>query len=258
MRRPIPAAVSAGATSPRRAAPVAVSIAVGAGAVISGLAVAIVVMMRLFGPHGSTLFPPHPAAVMVSEVPEQPVPQSAAVPGDSLAAPPTASPAPEPVMPSVSEPPPPAPGPGTHPLHAGSRKPSDRSADGALAADPTVVVPVERIHTETQSAGESAPTPPPASTTAPAAGGEPAILCGQVIDPDRHPIVRAQVMMADVRVVALTDRSGRFCLTAPAGQRTLSVMALGFTSSRRVVTMGKRTAELTITLRAVAPFPTAH
>jgi len=79
-----------------------------------------------------------------------------------------------------------------------------------------------------------------------------------VIDPDRHPIVRAQVMMADVRVVALTDRSGRFCLTAPAGQRTLSVMALGFTSSRRVVTMGKRTAELTITLRAVAPFPTAH
>jgi len=66
------------------------------------------------------------------------------------------------------------------------------------------------------------------------------------------------VMMADVGVVVLTDRAGRFCLTAPAGERTLSVVALGFSPARRLVSLGKRTAELSITLKSAAPFPTPH
>jgi hypothetical protein len=252
-RRPIPAAGDAVGTSPRRGTPVAISIAIGVGAFIAGLAVAIVVVMRLFGPGGSTLFPRHPApAVPVSAAPETPAPEPAPAPVDTVAAVP--APAPAPVMSVAPAPPPPSPRPSAHPRHAAARKPSDHSGDAALSAEPTVVVPVERVHTETQSPGGSEPAP--AAPAAPAS--EPAILCGQVSDSDGHPIVRAQVMMADVGVVVLTDRSGRFCLTAPAGERTLSVVALGFTSSRRVVTMGKHTAELSITLKAAAPFPTAH
>jgi hypothetical protein len=79
-----------------------------------------------------------------------------------------------------------------------------------------------------------------------------------VLDTDGHPVARAQVMMADVGVVVLTDRAGRFCLAAPAGARTLSVVALGFTSQRRLVTLGKSTPELSVTLASAAPYPTPH
>jgi hypothetical protein len=83
-------------------------------------------------------------------------------------------------------------------------------------------------------------------------------LCGLVSDTDGHPVAGAQVMMADVGVVVLTDRAGRFCLTAPAGARTLSVVALGFTPSRRLVSLEKHTPELSVMLEAAAPFPTPH
>ena len=87
-----------------------------------------------------------------------------------------------------------------------------------------MVVPVERVQTVTQSPGEPSATPAPATTTA----------------------------------TARTDESTWYTVSAPAGARTLSVMALGFTPSRRVVTMGRHTAELSITLKAAAPFPTTH
>ena len=46
------------------------------------------------------------------------------------------------------------------------------------------------------------------------------LLCGVVRDEEHHPIAGARVMMADVGVVVVTDRVGRFCLTAPRGVRT--------------------------------------
>jgi hypothetical protein len=64
-------------------------------------------------------------------------------------------------------------------------------------------------------------------------------------------------MMADVGVVVVTDRVGRFCLTAPRGVRTLSVIALGFGTHRETVSVGRRTSELSVTLRTASPAPRA-
>jgi hypothetical protein len=60
------------------------------------------------------------------------------------------------------------------------------------------------------------------------------------------------VLLADLQLGALTDRNGRFCLSAPIGARTVSVIALGFATQRRVVTIGARTPELAVTLRSAA------
>ncbi|MGH7741938.1 MAG: carboxypeptidase-like regulatory domain-containing protein, partial [Candidatus Eiseniibacteriota bacterium] len=76
------------------------------------------------------------------------------------------------------------------------------------------------------------------------------LLCGTVRDEEHHAIAGARVMMADVGVVVVTDRTGRFCLTAPRGARPLSVIALGFGTHRETVTVGRRTSELSVTLRA--------
>jgi hypothetical protein len=131
----------------------------------------------------------------------------------------------------------------------------DSADNAALNAPGTTLIPVHVIRTETVAASP----PRPESAAAPAPPAPPAelgVLCGLVLDTDGHPVARAQVMMADVGVVVLTDRAGRFCLTAPVGERTLSVVALGFTTARRLVTLGKRTPELSVTLKSAAPFPT--
>jgi carboxypeptidase family protein len=85
-----------------------------------------------------------------------------------------------------------------------------------------------------------------------AAAPERGLLCGRVRDESGMPIVGAQVLLADVRVGALTDRSGRFCISVPIGSRTLSVIALGFTTERRVVKVARSTAEFAVTLRSAA------
>jgi hypothetical protein len=136
-----------------------------------------------------------------------------------------------------------------HPAPAASNPGQDASESGST------VIPVQVIRTETASSTAPAAPPPPAAPTAPAELG---ILCGVVLDSDGRAVARAQVMMADVGVVVLTDRAGRFCLTAPAGERTLSVVALGFSPARRLVSLGKRTPELSVTLKSAAPFPTPH
>jgi len=75
------------------------------------------------------------------------------------------------------------------------------------------------------------------------------LLCGTVHDDEHRPVAGARVMMAEVGVVVVTDRVGRFCLTAPRGTRTLSVIALGYTTHRQSVSVGRRTSELNVTLR---------
>jgi len=95
----------------------------------------------------------------------------------------------------------------------------------------------------------SAPPPP---SVPPPAGPERGILCGQVRDERGVPIVRAQVLLADLRVGVLTDPHGRFCISVPIGSRTVSVIALGFTTQRRTVTVKLKTKELAVTLRSAA------
>ena len=92
----------------------------------------------------------------------------------------------------------------------------------------------------------------PSPTVPHAAAPERGILCGRVRDESGMPVVGAQVLLADVRVGALTDRSGRFCISVPVGSRTLSVIALGFTTERRLVEVARSTPELAVTLRSAA------
>lgn len=89
------------------------------------------------------------------------------------------------------------------------------------------------------------PPPPPA---------ESGMVCGEVRDRDGNPVASAQVMMSDVGVVVLTDRAGRFCMSVPVGERTLSVLAMGFLPKHRPLSVQKRTPELTIQLESAPPF----
>jgi hypothetical protein len=107
----------------------------------------------------------------------------------------------------------------------------------------------------TRAASTAAPRKPlesPTSTEIPVSLG---LLCGEVRDREGRPVAGAQVMMADLGVVLITDRSGRFCLAAPVGDRTLSVLALGFTPLHQPVSVRKQNAELVLTLDSATPYP---
>jgi len=75
-------------------------------------------------------------------------------------------------------------------------------------------------------------------------------LCGEVRDASGRPVGGAQVTVADVGRTATSDARGAFCLEAPGGEHTLSVMAVGFAESRQTVTVGA-TPAVRVTLDAV-------
>ncbi len=83
------------------------------------------------------------------------------------------------------------------------------------------------------------------------AAGE-ARLCGEVRDAAGRPVAGAQVTVADVGRTATTDARGAFCVSAPAGEHPLSVMAVGFVESRQAVRMGGDEASVRVTLEAVS------
>jgi hypothetical protein len=82
-------------------------------------------------------------------------------------------------------------------------------------------------------------------------------MCGIVKDEESRPVAGARVIMADVGIGVVTDRTGRFCMTAPVGVRTVSVMAMGFTTWRDVVSVSKSTPELQVTLKSPPSSPDA-
>jgi hypothetical protein len=75
------------------------------------------------------------------------------------------------------------------------------------------------------------------------------LLCGQVLDDAGAPVAGARVVLADLDLGTRTDRRGRFCLAAPAGDRSLSVAAPGFATARQTVRLGQRNLEVSITLK---------
>ncbi len=200
---------------------------IGIAAFLAGIVVAVVVVMRIGALGGKTgARNPQEVVAPVSNSPSAP---AEAPPRVQVEVAPQVIHAPVAVVKPA-----PRPKPRTRP-----RNPDEGAA---LNSPSTTVIPTRVIHSEEvvpSKPTESAPAPP-----APPPAAELGVLCGLVKDSDGHPVARAQVMMADVGVVVLTDRAGHFCLTAPAGERTLSVVALGFTPSRRLVTLAKRTAEL--------------
>ena len=100
---------------------------------------------------------------------------------------------------------------------------------------------------------EQAPVRAPAlAATAPAGDADDdwPLLCGEVLDESGAPVAGARVLLADLDLTARTDKRGRFCIAAPAGDRTLSVQALGFSAHRQVVSLGTATLELRISLQS--------
>jgi hypothetical protein len=73
-----------------------------------------------------------------------------------------------------------------------------------------------------------------------------------VLDDRGRPVSGAQVTIADLGLGVSTDRSGRFCIAAPVGTRTLAVMALGYQVQRRLVPVSEQTPEVAVTLKPVA------
>jgi hypothetical protein len=76
------------------------------------------------------------------------------------------------------------------------------------------------------------------------AGGAP--LCGEVRDPAGRPIAGATVVLAETGALATTDAAGRFCIGAPGGGRTLSVLAVGFGPARQTVGTGSQAAQVVL------------
>lgn len=76
------------------------------------------------------------------------------------------------------------------------------------------------------------------------------LLCGVVLDDTGAPVAGARVALADLDLSARTDRRGRFCVAAPPGDRTLSVVAQGFATHRRIVSLGASGLDVSITLPA--------
>lgn len=156
--------------------------------------------------------------------------------------------------------------------------PSSPSVTTAAAAKPAAgtepatarraATPAPAVSRATSSPRESAtparepmPTPareprptPPANTPAPSSATNAEdnanwpLLCGQVLDEQGEPIAGARVLLADLDLGARTDRRGRFCISAPPGDRTLSVVALGFKTHRQVLALGSSSPELRVVL----------
>jgi len=106
-------------------------------------------------------------------------------------------------------------------------------------------LPARRVVVEPRNAPgapvKQAPDPPP--------GNGLALLCGVVRSSTGQPIAGARVILHELGVGVVTDRQGRFCITAAAGDRLVRVAAPGFVAWGEVVSLGPKTAELEIALK---------
>jgi anti-sigma factor RsiW len=82
-------------------------------------------------------------------------------------------------------------------------------------------------------------------------GGQMARLCGTVRDAEGRPIPNAQVGFSDAPTGVTTDASGRWCLDTAPGERTLTIMAVGFRESRRTLQVSSSAEGQDVTLAAV-------
>ena len=111
---------------------------------------------------------------------------------------------------------------------------------GAPAAEKTGGAP---------AAPEPARAPSAALDQSVAANAE---LCGDVRDPTGRPVAGASVVVAESGIAARTDVKGRFCLSAPAGERTLAVLAVGYVPVRQGVRVGAGAPRASVVLEPVA------
>ncbi len=129
---------------------------------------------------------------------------------------------------------------------------------GVTVRKPTRALPMQALQgvprdTRAAAPAPAAPTPARAKSGALQLQAETArgLLCGSVVDDQGRAVAGAQVVLADLGLSVSTDRGGRFCMTAPAGMRTVSVMAVGFQQLRRTVKVDVQTPELALALKPV-------
>jgi hypothetical protein len=126
-------------------------------------------------------------------------------------------------------------------------------AQASEPAQPVASQPAPAAPSGTGTTARTATLPAPAATNAGSNeqaddGASWPLLCGVVLDDTGSPVAGARVALADLDLGARTDRRGHFCVAAPPGDRTLSVVAAGFATHRRIVSLGAQGLELSIAL----------
>lgn len=148
--------------------------------------------------------------------------------------------------------------PQIEPVQAATTPSRETPAVTPVAPPPPATVPAPAKPRATTPAPTSSPARTTHTRTDPAAAaraiptGEESwpLLCGEVVDESGAPVTGARILLADLDVGARTDRRGRFCLAAPPGDRTLSVVALGFATQRRAVSVANGAADVHVVLKA--------
>ncbi len=133
------------------------------------------------------------------------------------------------------------------PAPAPAPSPGALTLRGRRVKEFATATPLAGSLVKSNDAGAPAP-----QTEARDAGGAVHHTCGVVRDDHGRPVAGAQVTMVDQALTTSTDDGGRWCLDVPAGDRTLSVMAVGFRESRQTLTVTPDARDEVVTLAAIS------
>ena len=126
--------------------------------------------------------------------------------------------------------------------------------DPATQPDASVLFDLPALEPEDGEPDPTTDTQPKTSTHATSrddAGRSGPMLCGEVRNTQGQPIEGARVYLVSPPRMVRTDRSGRFCLSCPQGQRTIRIEATGRATVTRTVQQGRNRLETRFTLNAV-------
>lgn len=134
------------------------------------------------------------------------------------------------------------------PSHTGGKPPTPMAMPAARQTTPARPTSAPVLPVAPVVPAATSPVEPTTTTSDVDPAADWPLLCGEVLDDTGAPVAGARVLLADLDLGARTDKRGRFCLAAPPGDRTLSVVALGFAAARQVVSLGTQTLEVRIAL----------
>jgi hypothetical protein len=118
----------------------------------------------------------------------------------------------------------------------------------SLAAPPTVGSP----SASAPSVSFAPPAAKPSAAILDRTEGGASRVCGVVKDPAGRVVAFASVTLVTTGGGATTDSHGYFCIEAPPGDQSLSVIAVGFAPLRRTVHVAAGLQEVTLKLEAVS------
>jgi len=133
---------------------------------------------------------------------------------------------------------------------AGAVPPAPAPATEAQSATPAPANRLAKIK-QSQQQGVAPMQSAPQSARDQSALAEQVRLCGTVRDAEGRPVANAQVGFTDASTGVSTDANGHWCLETSPGERTLSIMAVGFRESRRNLEVTGGSEGQDVTLAAV-------